>query len=87
MCIVCKMRDQSGIESAEAFLSHFDAAQSEMRKASSALLMAAEGCANPEDRKRYRTVQKHMARLRREWAQIEHQREAAARGPTEGEML
>lgn len=75
MCIICNVNSASGAFHAVAYLDSFDEARSAMRKASDALLLTADHCANAEDRKRYRTIHKRLVRLRREWARIEHQRE------------
>jgi hypothetical protein len=77
MSIICNLLDpQADMTVADDFLHHFGLAASEMKKAEAALLDVS-GRVPDDVSRRYRKIHKQMARLRREWNCLEHERERA----------
>lgn len=73
MCIICNLTDPD-TAAADAFLHQFRAAGDAMKASEESLLRTCEQVP-PDVARRYRSLQKQMARLRRAWNQLEHERE------------
>jgi len=75
MCIICNCgANVEAAKSADAFLTHFAKASQEMKQAEAALLdVSRQLSGHPYDR-----THKAMVSLRRQWNQLEQQREVHA---------
>jgi hypothetical protein len=76
MCIICNMgHNDEGIAKADLFLGKFRVAGKAMKEASDALLVASDYTIDPAHKRRYRRIQKQMAKLTRDWNRLEQERE------------
>jgi MoxR-like ATPase len=67
---------EASIHEADRFLATFRTAGNYMRDASKQLLIVAGLATDPKVSKRYRSLQKKMVKLTREWNRLEELREA-----------
>ena len=76
MCIVCNCDDFGNGMPGSKFLSHFERAMAELKKACEEMDKCSKVARRPEVKKQYDMAHKKLVRLRRELAQIEQFREA-----------
>lgn len=76
MCIVCNCDDHENGMPGSEFLTRFERAMFELKKACEAMDKCAKEARRPEVKRQYNMTHKKLVRLRRELAQIEQFREA-----------
>jgi hypothetical protein len=77
VCIICNMgHNENSIYQADRFLAMFRTAGNYMRDAGNQLLVVADLATDPKVGRRYRSLQKKMAKLTKEWNRLEQIREA-----------